>query len=165
MSVVLTLFLSFHLYIAAFGMTTNEYYKWRHVKKWHKRATKKYETALSDGTIVNKMASNNKASAGKDAGVDNDVDVGCTGPVTKNQASSETPDETTATTTTNPIVNPGPFPKNIYHLGIIENYKEILFPRSLRKDALERYEISRKQRNLSSKEKCSEKVVTKTKDM
>lgn len=146
-------------------MTTNEYYKWRHVKKWHKRATKKYETALSDGTIVNKMASNNKASAGKDAGVDNDVDVGCTGPVTKNQASSETPDETTATTTTNPIVNPGPFPKNIYHLGIIENYKEILFPRSLRKDALERYEISRKQRNLSSKEKCSEKVVTKTKDM
>ena len=123
------------------------------MKKWHKRATKKYEKALSDGTIVSKIAYNNKSTAGKDAGVDNDVDVGCTGPVTNNQASSKTPDETTTATATKPIVNPGPFPKNIYHLGIIENYKEILFPRSLRKDALERYEISRKERSLSPKEK------------
>ena len=154
MSVVLTLFLGFHLYIAAFGMTTNEYYKWRHIKKWHKRTKNKYEQALKDGIVTE-----SHTSVGKDmnVSVDKDVDVGCTGPVEKE--SSQDMDESS---TSNGILNPGPFPENIYDLGILENYKEILFPRSLRKEALDRYEMSRKQRNLPSEE-CSK--VPKTKDI
>lgn len=34
------------------------------------------------------------------------------------------------------IVNPGPVPKNVYNRGFVENWREVFFPLSLRKDAL-----------------------------
>lgn len=36
------------------------------------------------------------------------------------------------------IVDPGPMPKNIYNRGFVANWSEVLFPLSLRKDALSR---------------------------
>jgi hypothetical protein len=36
------------------------------------------------------------------------------------------------------IVDPGPIPKNLYNRGFIANWSEVLFPLSLRKDALSR---------------------------
>lgn len=33
-------------------------------------------------------------------------------------------------------IDPGPVPKNIYNKGFVENWKEVIFPLSLRKDAL-----------------------------
>jgi len=36
------------------------------------------------------------------------------------------------------ILHPGPEPKNIYNIGLIENWKDVFFPRSLRKEAMNR---------------------------
>jgi len=45
MGVVLGLFLMFHLWIAARGMTTNEFYKWRQVSGWHSFEKRRFEKA------------------------------------------------------------------------------------------------------------------------
>ena len=78
MSVMLGIFLGFHLYITSFNMTTNEFFKWRSVQKWHKKEKQKYEQALKEGK-VRKQSSNAGASLPKQEVPD--VDVGCTGPV------------------------------------------------------------------------------------
>ena len=80
MSVMLGIFLGFHLYITSFNMTTNEFFKWRSVQKWHKKEKQKYEKALKEGK-VRKQSSNARASLPKQEVPDVDVDVGCTGPV------------------------------------------------------------------------------------
>lgn len=133
MTVVLGLFLLFHLYIAANGMTTNEFYKWRQVKKWHKKAKAKYSAALAEGLV--KKASNGVKS-NKSMGELPDVDVGCIGPTgavpLPSSAQANPGEETVTDTAPDKYRDPGPFPTNIYDLGPVENFKEILFPRSLR---------------------------------
>lgn len=52
MVLMLGLFLGFHLYITSINMTTNEYFKWRSVKRWHNKERLKYETALKVGLIA-----------------------------------------------------------------------------------------------------------------
>jgi hypothetical protein len=140
MSAVLGLFLCFHLYIAANGMTTNEYYKWRQVKKWHKKEKSKYASAVAEG-LVKKFAASAKRSSGM--GELPDVDVGCVGPTgaVTGQSGAEELDNNRPTNTredeqADGIIDPGPFPKNIYNLGPVENFKEIVFPRSLRRSKL-----------------------------
>ncbi|KAL7538588.1 hypothetical protein ACHAWF_006140 [Thalassiosira exigua] len=75
MSVMLGIFWAFHVYITSLNMTTNEFFKWRSVKKWHKRERRKYQQALKDGKVGKKV---NASSISKQVP---DGDVGCTGPV------------------------------------------------------------------------------------
>ena len=100
MSVCLGAFLGFHLYITARNMTTNEFFKWKIVHKWHKEETRKYQRALKNGT-VRKVPTQN----GPDEST-SDIDVGCTGPVGEVAASEADADKDT--------FDPGPIPKNIY---------------------------------------------------
>ena len=155
MVVVLSVFVLFHLYIAANGMTTNEYYKWKHVKKWHKREKSRYEKALKDGRIKsNHQGSNMKAIP--------DVDIGCTGPTGTSDSKSDFDTDVVDSDTDSILTDPGPMPTNIYNLGIVENYKEVLFPRSLRADAISRYNASLHQKSRVDK---SDNYLLKTKSI
>jgi len=130
MSVVLFLFFSFHVYITANGMTTNEYYKWRQVKKWYKREKKRYEKALEEGKVKDNKSSLNGRKEMKEL---SDVDVGCVGPIKDNEESASMNKNGRQTEEfEESIINPGPFPVNIYDRGFVENFKEVIFPLSLR---------------------------------
>ena len=91
MSVLLGVFLAFHLYITSCNMTTNEYFKWRAVKKWHKKMRLKYERAAKSGEVSSVVSVSNPV---------HDDDVGCMGPVVGGKSSSETIEE-------DEIINPG----------------------------------------------------------
>lgn len=181
MSVVLFLFLGFHLFMAANGMTTNEFYKWRQVKKWYKREKSRYEKALKEGIVVLKQT---QSSSSTTRAMDqlNDVDVGCVGPINNKTVENNyqnTTSETSESTSRNDnntsnitqnhnsnVTDPGPPPINIYNRGIVENFKEVIFPRSLRRDALMRYAESRRHGQNTSNDKsigAVEKNSTKTK--
>jgi len=138
MSLVLGLFFLFHLYMASKGMTTNEYYKWRQVKKWHKKETHKFMKAVVEGRMEDARLKNSSQKEPVGMGEMPDVDVGCVGPINSGTKSSSE-DEQRSNNANTDIMDPGPFPKNIYDLGAVKNLKEIIFPRSLRLDAKERY--------------------------
>jgi hypothetical protein len=57
MGATLGIFLGFHLYITSLNMTTNEYFKWRSVKRWHRKERLKYEAAMKNGMIGKKCDS------------------------------------------------------------------------------------------------------------
>lgn len=78
MSIALSLFLFYHVWLTSRGLTTNESYKWDAILKWHRTQLKRYR--------------------------DNP---------TKED-------------------DPGPIPTNLYHQGFVENWKEVIFPKSLR---------------------------------
>ena len=137
MAVALGLFMTFHLYLVANGMTTNEYYKWRQVKRWHKREKAKYDAAVKKGKVTQNIPTKNtnggvEGSSKKDIDVMPDVDVGCVGP-TGTTGYENRPTNTRINE--HDVMDPGPFPPNMYNLGIVENFKEVIFPRSLRADA------------------------------
>ena len=136
MGLVLAAFLSFHLYITAKGMTTNEWYKWRQVSLWHRNAKKEYDAAVKEGRPVKVFETTIQV-------VDTtDGDIGCTGPSGDGDVGkAENRGEGAAVKDGNnqcvqAVANPGPFPTNIYNRGIRENFMEVIFPRSLRQDAL-----------------------------
>ena len=129
MTVVLGAFLGYHAWITTRGMTTNEAVKWGQVKKWHKKELKRYNQALKAGLIPA-----NKGAASELSLFVADGDVGCTGGTATN--SEEEAGKSS------PVMDPGPMPRNIYNNGFAENWKEVIFPRSLRKDALERWKRS-----------------------
>ena len=142
MTVVLSAFLGYHIWLTSRGMTTNESVKWGQVKKWHRQESKRYQQAVKDGLApsVNNTTSKSASS------VVTDGDVTCTGLVTTNEnASKEEADEP-------PIADPGPFPTNIYNRGLVENWKEVIYPRSLRQDALDRWKRSLKNSTSQTKE-------------
>lgn len=56
-----------------------------------------------------------------------DGDVTCTGGGSGIQAEHDQPE----------YFDPGPMPENVYDKGFVENWKEVVFPLSLRKEALE----------------------------
>jgi len=142
MAVVLGMFLSFHLFITSRNMTTNEFFKWGSVRRWHKKEKLKYEQALKDGKI------GSKSNAGILSKQVPDGDVGCTGPVAAESDIIADDD----------IMDPGPMPENIFNKGIITNFSEVFFPLSLRDEAIQRYRASDKG---SSKQNCTsnEKVL------
>jgi len=125
MAVVLGIFLAFHLYITSRNMTTNEFFKWRSVRRWHKKEKLKYQQALKDGKI------GLKSDAGTSTKQLPDGDVGCTGPVSAESMSDEIRDDD--------VIDPGPMPENIYNKGIISNFSEVLFPLSSRDETILRY--------------------------
>jgi hypothetical protein len=100
---------------------------------------KRYQKALREGLVVDENAASSSVPAVSDG------DVTCTGAVDawsdgkKNQEYTMLPK----------IVDPGPMPHNIYDYGIIENWRDILFPRSLRREAIERSRRAIKERGIS----------------
>lgn len=136
MSVALIFFLAYHCYITSIGMTTNEHYKWGQVRKWHKEQVRLYEEYLKQQSASPTTSSNNNAApqSGKKNTVDPpkppvpDGDVTCTG----GKSAADGEEESTV------MEDPGPMPKNIYNRGFVENWKEVLFPISLRRRAAAR---------------------------
>jgi hypothetical protein len=104
MSVTLVSFTGFHLKNVANGMTTNEFYKWKVVDQRHEVATAAYHNH-------NHHQRNHYY-----------------------QVSSSRKDEETAAPHQNghaaAAAAPGPVPRNIYDLGVVGNFMEVLFPRS-----------------------------------
>lgn len=129
MGLVLGGFLGYHIYLTSYGMTTNEAYKWGQVKKWHKHEMKRYREAIKKGMAI-------ESSVSSDAPTDvvPDGDVSCTGATGESGEATEKTNEEKST-----IIDPGPMPKNIYNQGLVENWKEVLYPRSLRKDATDKW--------------------------
>mmetsp|Transcript_47356 Transcript_47356/g.100631 ORF Transcript_47356/g.100631 Transcript_47356/m.100631 type:complete len:416 (+) Transcript_47356:165-1412(+) len=151
MSVVLGIFLGFHLYITSRNMTTNEYFKWRSVKRWHKREKKKYEQALKDGKNGSKS---NVAILSKQVP---DGDVGCTGPL-----DSESSSDVIAH---HDILDPGPMPSNIYDQGIVTNFSEVFFPFSMRDEAIQRYRTALRESSDEGSSKQSDEKMLKPKSI
>lgn len=162
MAFVLTLFLSFHLYMAANGMTTNELFKWREVKKWHKKEKCRYERALKEGKVKSKSdgASSDNLNVNGMHNLNTDVDVGCVGPIKQDVKSEIDRNHHDVI-----ITDPGLPPENIYNRGIVENFKEIIFPRSLRKDALMRHARSRQKVQTKSEASAVVTDSVKTKNI
>jgi hypothetical protein len=127
MAVALGLFLFYHVYLTSKGMTTNESYKWGDVRKWHKNELKRYNDAMKKGKAGVASASDKQRAQP----VVGDGDVTCV-PGTGRDSASAAPDVTEAS---DDFEDPGPFPKNIYDRGFVENWKEVIFPISLRKTA------------------------------
>ena len=112
MSVVLGIFLGFHIYITAFNMTTNEFFKWRSVKRWHKREKAKYDQAIKDGKIAKK--SGNGVGSGVVSAQVPDGDVGCVGPVATGESASR--NEYTDIIPDDEVLDPGKFSQAIEYV-------------------------------------------------
>jgi len=111
MGIALSCFLGYHVYITSRGQTTNENSKWGDIKGWYKKQQQVHRNAVREGKDVTKpsLKRNNN---------DNDTAI-------LDEQSSEEQE----------LVDPGPIPKNIYNRGFVENWKDVFFPLSLRKDA------------------------------
>ena len=126
MGFVLTLFLGYHVWITSRGMTTNEASKWGQVRAWYRAELKRYNKAIKEG-LIDENGSKLVVSDG---------DVTCSGAVTEEKFD-------TAEDAAQPF-HPGPKPNNIYNYGLIENWRDVLSPRSLRKEAVERVQRASK---------------------
>jgi hypothetical protein len=105
MAIVLTAFLLFHLHLIARGMTTNEFYKWRTL---HRNRIKTNRSSTNNKLQQSYNDTNPmQPNGGIDAGELN----------SENEKLSDDDDQSIL---------------NIYNLGLIENIKEVIFPRSLR---------------------------------
>ena len=91
MAIVLGIFWGFHIYITSCNMTTNEFFKRKSVKRWHKKETARYEQALKEGKIGTKK--NNANKSGELSKQVPDGDVGCTGPTNSDPSPTVPVDE------------------------------------------------------------------------
>eukprot|EP00934_Nitzschia_sp_Nitz4_P000207 Nitzschia sp. Nitz4//scaffold119_size111653//90359//91718//NITZ4_004206-RA/size111653-augustus-gene-0.216-mRNA-1//1//CDS//3329533884//207//frame0 len=136
MALALGAFLFYHVYLTSTNRTTNEDGKWADVRKWYKTEQKKYKDAVKAGKVTE-----GTTSSSSEAPQIRDGDVSCTGGgagIAPQEAASE-------------YFDPGPMPKYLYDRGFIENWKEVLFPISLRKEALHVGGYSKPGRNQSLK--------------
>ena len=120
MCFVLGAFFSFHLWLTAKNMTTNEFYKWKDIKAWHKETNVKYQQALRSGAIRADegltMASGLTYYQMKSDSVKRDEERG------GNESAND-----------DIIINPGPMKSNAYDHGFVRNFGEVFFPLALRK--------------------------------
>lgn len=133
MSIALLFFLGYHCYITSIGMTTNEHFKWGEVRKWHKEQVRMYKeyqkTQQSSAPGGGDTGESKNKSSGKQKPPVPDGDVTCTG----GKSAGEQPDGEAESEEV--MEDPGPMPVNIYNRGFVENWKEVLFPRSLQRRA------------------------------
>lgn len=131
LALVLTGFVLFHTYLIYNGMTTNEFYKWKAVRKWHAQASTKYALYVGKRAKENATTSNQSSKgSGVSQGylVPEDVDIGCVGPTLSSK--SIPVDESKIDVPKDPGVLPVDFP---YNLGSFrKNLHEVLFPRCFR---------------------------------
>lgn len=120
------------IHITSQNKTTNEDEKWDNVQKWHKREKKRWEDAVKTGLVKTGETKEATAKNKSRQAVIGDGDVGCTGGSSSTTVDSQTEESSTE----DEYYDPGPMPKNIHDKGFVENWKEVLFPISLRKDAL-----------------------------
>lgn len=134
MAIALLFFLAYHFYITSMGMTTNEDYKFKQVKKWHKEQVRKYDEYKKQQAMKgnNKEAQKTDNTNTKNKAPVPDGDVTCTGGEPPAQQKGNTPEPSQHTQV---IEDPGPLPKNIYNRGFVQNWKEVLFPISLKRKA------------------------------
>jgi len=118
MGIALSCFLGYHVYITSVGQTTNENSKWADIKRWYKKQQQLYRIAVREGKTGTKLSSK-RDNINEDNGTDTAI---C------NEQSSKEQEP----------VDPGPIPKNIYDRGFVENWKDVFFPLSLRKDIYSR---------------------------
>jgi palmitoyltransferase len=145
MGLVMWAFLGFHVYLVSVGKTTNEFFKWQDLKRWHKRATANYKAAKEgkNGWVAGKpfdlKSADYKMTGVTQEMVDNfesimqqDKDVGCVGATTAAAAEGEEKkvegNGGEGAAKSYICEDPGPYPLNIYNRGIVENWKEVFFP-------------------------------------
>ena len=145
MGIALACFLGYHVYLTTYNLTTNEASKWQDVKEWYKKEKKKYDDAVKKGIVTTETdpsAGGGSTTANADGARNslevNDDDVTCT-PGVGNSSSNNSPSRSRGVASGAPkLRDPGPVPKNLYDRGFIENWKEVIFPISLRKETLDR---------------------------
>jgi len=143
MAIAIGAFFVYHFYITSRGMTTNEHYKWGEVKKWWKSEVKRYEEfieqqksnnpqeeASGGGSESTKSGNDNTGSTSKPNVPDGDVT--CTGGTSTTGTNGEAKNPA-ANNPDSIVEDPGPMPINIYNRGFVENWKEVLFPVSIRR--------------------------------
>ena len=118
MSIALGLFLGYHIWLTSRGLTTNESFKWDDVRKWYKMELNRYNEAVKQGLLVSDSRLPARPSL-------KEKDVTCM------SAAPETKDDEEVQSKA-VVEHPGPEPKNIYNRGFVENWKEVIFPISLR---------------------------------
>lgn len=149
----LSAFFGFHIMLTCRNMTTNEYYKWKVIKKIHTDAQKEYQQAVKDGraeTTHSGKGFTNSSSFGLLKLYEN-ISVGCIGanylsirmdlniPHADDSEDflSMVEDSDEDSDVSNSINDPGSMPINSYNIGIVGNIHEVLFPRSMRARDLE----------------------------
>lgn len=123
MSIALGLFLGYHIWLTSRGMTTNESFKWDDVRKWHKFELNRYNDAVKQGLLVSDSKLQFKASL-------QEKDVTCMSVAPDVNSEKKRDEEEVQMNAA--VKHPGPEPKNIYNRGFVENWKEVIFPISLR---------------------------------
>lgn len=113
LAIALSLFLLYHVWITSKNITTNEAGKWDQVNKWYNTELKLYQ----------KQNQNNKKSISKTHATTSENDQ-------RNDTNNNEKDDNDGEEI---IEDPGPRPVNIYDRGFYENWKEVIFPISLRR--------------------------------
>eukprot|EP00526_Cylindrotheca_closterium_P013730 CAMPEP_0113604890 /NCGR_PEP_ID=MMETSP0017_2-20120614/2033_1 /TAXON_ID=2856 /ORGANISM="Cylindrotheca closterium" /LENGTH=353 /DNA_ID=CAMNT_0000513339 /DNA_START=278 /DNA_END=1336 /DNA_ORIENTATION=- /assembly_acc=CAM_ASM_000147 len=135
MALALGGFLGYHVHITSKNQTTNEDDKWKDVLKWYKTEKKRWDEAVAAGLV--KPDETEEPTNEKKGPVVGDGDVTCTGASAAPAESQEgkSPDDE--------YFDPGAEPKNLHNKGFKQNWMEVLFPISLRKDVLKHGGYSR----------------------
>ena len=138
---ILTCFTFFHLSLVYRNMTTNESIKWKEIRKAHIEAKRGYHLAMR----AKKEQARNENSQGKKFNPINvansveNIDVGCTGVVDAPSDFQKEKITNSDKLENDEIHDPGPWLKNKYDLGIMNNIHEVIFPRSERKEVMEEW--------------------------
>ena len=128
MGIALGMFFLYHCYLTSRNMTTNEAYKWEQVNQWYKEQLRLYNDAVARGE---KVLGGPHGSC--EIVSDQQPDTAING-VDNEKGGGESEDKTVRSQPEDEAIQyPGPEPKNLFDHGFVENWKEVLFPLSLRK--------------------------------